>query len=116
MKERGTTTDDEKRSESPLPHRTEHYNVRHNPSQTSYSDFNLENYKYSFLHQVTQDTTAVQSIVDKLDEAWKRGEVDTKLEHANVVRDGLISTLSKKHCKKVIASQLRRMQNNQFYH
>ena len=57
----------------------------------------------------------MQSLVDKINEAWKKEEAEIELEHANVTQNGPNSSFTKQHCKEGIASQLKRMQNNQSY-
>ena len=46
-----TTINDEERSKTPPPLslRSKHYNLQNNPPQTSYSNFDIKNYRYSFL-------------------------------------------------------------------
>ena len=113
-----STTYDELRSVTTPPpsQRSDHYDLCSNPSQTAYSGFNIENYRYSFLQQATQERTAVELLIDDIDQAWKKEDSKTESEHAEAVKNGLQSNFSKAHCKKVISSKLKRMQKHQFYH
>ena len=111
-----STTDDELRSETPTPPpRSEHYDLRPNPPQTSESHFDAEHYKYSFLQMTKKTTSAVRALINEIDDTWRLDEEQTEKKNSEIVKNGIQSNMSSEHCRKAISSQLKRIENNQAY-